>query len=201
MAGTTSSIGNLNNIYYVTFSQWQIISAEINKSTAENNACTISAAKLGLTGNDIVVSKLDDFRIKEELATSSEQINATNTNPAQADAIYNFIKGYTYTKEETSSIINNFLATNTICAEADIVKPENASKYVTAGAISAAIANATGEKYQFIVSNQEIQFNPTVHDKKTVNSFCSIDGRLTFSAGTDNKIEVGVVYPPITKLV
>jgi hypothetical protein len=40
-----------------------------------------------------------------------------------------------------------------------------------------------------------------VHDTKTVNSFCSIDGRLTFSAGTDNKIEVGVVYPPITKLV
>src|SRR5574344_779319 len=89
MAGTTT-IGNLSNVYYVTFSQWETINSKLK--TAGDNPITISASELGLSGTGtITVSKLDDFRIKEEFITNMAEASSGTEQPITASAVYNYL--------------------------------------------------------------------------------------------------------------
>lgn len=192
---STKIVGNLSSIIYVTKDDYDTYIAK----NISSDVTVITYVEIN--GISVPCSKLIDYRIKEPIITVSSEIVTGESSPASSGAIADFIKGYSYSKDETSTIISNFLKNNTISTTQDLVLAANSAKYVTAGAISQAIANATGEKYEFVVSNQTVSFNATVHNAGTVNSFSSSDGRLTFSAGTNNSIQVGVIYPPIYDLI
>lgn len=60
--------------------------------TAGDNPITISASELGLSGTGtITVSKLDDFRIKEEFITNMAEASSGTEQPITASAVYNYL--------------------------------------------------------------------------------------------------------------
>lgn len=211
MAGSTASttsIGNLNSVYYVTFSQWKIISTKIKAAVAAGGndigKCDVTEEELGLSDDStkkITVSRLDDFRIQETVINDIAANNTDDVNPVTAKAVVSYVSA---AQVATVSDLSNNKTSSSPASVSGVVGYVSNYTY-SKTAIDSAIASASGSTYAFSVSSNTIlNFNNTktgITDP-LVNALTSEDSRLIFSQTSGEKnIKISVVYPPIFDLV